>query len=1092
MPGSTVYNIPIVMRIQVLLNVLALEQSLNEIMGRHEILRTRFMMVDGKPMQAVVPSAVVSLSITDLQDRPAEVREPEAQHLMAMEIQRPFNLATGPLFRAVLLRLSDTDHILTLLMHHIISDGWSVGILGQELAKLYQAFVYGRPSPLPELPIQYGDFASWQRGWLQGEVLEAQLGYWRKQLAGAPPLLELATDHPRLAMPSFRGASQSFVLLPPTLKALKNLAREGSATLFMVLLAAFCTLLYRYSNQEDIVVGSPIANRNHIEVEGLIGFFTNTLVLRVRISTKSTFRQLLRQIREVTLGAYAHQDLPFEKLVEELQPARELGHNPLFQVMFTLQNAQTTDAAAASTLAPEKAARSMPDAPAAGGSQPGAVAHITPPVRGSAKFDITLSMTETPQGVASSWEYNTDLFDDSTITQMIRHFGAVLDGVIADPECALSRLPLLSPQERHHLLKERNPPATNRTPASLLHQMFEDQVERTPDRVALVADGNEFTYSALNAACNRLAQRLRGRGVGPEILVSICLERSPQLVIAILAVLKAGGAYVPLDPSYPQGRLADMIENAQARLLITNEQLRRNFARLPLEILYIDDETADRGEPDPPNPHSTAVSENACYVIYTSGSTGRPKGVVVPHRAAVNHMAWMRERWSFGADNVVLHKTSASFDASVWEIFVPLIAGARLVIARPDGHRDPAFLVQTMLRERVTDVQFVPSMLELLLLQPDLARCLRLRRMFLGGEALPRSLIERFMKRNPAEVVNLYGPTEVTIQSTAKTAARGLSAGGITEPIGRPISNIQAYVLDENLEPVPVGVPGQLYLGGVGVARGYVACPGLTAERFIPDPFAGKEGSRLYATGDRVRHLADGDLEFLGRIDNQVKLRGFRIELGEIESILTRHPDVRAAAVIVREDTPDDKRITAYAVPRGQPEISEDIRPFLREYLPEYMMPAAIISLTALPLLPNGKLDPSALPAPTGERAALEQSYMAPSTPLEQLLAQIWIEVLGVERVGVADSFFELGGHSLLATQVLTRLRGVLDIDLPLRQFFEAPTVAGLAAAILRPSEDRRRIEKTAELIVNVSNMSDEDVEVMLRDGPHCQEGETA
>jgi len=1030
-PNSPLYNIASAVRLTGALNVTALEQSLNQIVRRHESLRTTFVAKDGHPVQVIAPELTVPLPVVDLHSLSEAEREAEALQLAIEEAQRPFDLAKGPLLRTTLLRLDEEDHILLLTMHHIISDGWSMGVFVREMGALYEALSQGRPSPLPELPIQYVDFAQWQRKWLQGEELERQLAYWKEQLAGLPPLLELPTDRPRPAVQRYQGAHHSFALSKSLSQALESLSQEEGATLFMTLLAAFQTLLYRYTGQEDICVGTPIANRTRAEIEGLIGFFVNTLVLRTDLSGDPSFRELLRRVREVALGAYAHQDLPFEMLVDELQPARDMSHSPLFQVMFVLQNAPVQALELSElTLSPVETEN------------------------GIAKFDLTLMMEERPEGLQGTVEYNTDLFDAATIERMVGHFQTLLEGIVADPDRPISTLPLLTTAEREQLLVGWNDTEAEYPGDKCVHQWFEAQVEQTPEAIA-VAFGEEeqLTYGELNRRANQLAHYLQKLGVGPETLVGLCVDRSPEMVIGLLGVLKAGGAYLPLDPTYPQERLAFMLEDAGISIILTQSHLldrlgvqRKDVKRNPQSAignrqfticLDTDWEVIAR-EPDT-NPVSAVTPDNLAYVIYTSGSTGRPKGTLLQHRGLSNFAHAYIRRLSLGPGSRLLQFASFSFDASLAEIFTTLLSGATLRLARRDILMSVSDLHRLLREGEITIAILPPSILSVLPTEGLSA----LQTLISAGESCSREIAESWAPGR--RLFNGYGPTEATIGPTLYPI-ESVPEGVASVPIGRPITNTQVYLLDAHLQPVPVGVSGELYIGGVGLARGYLNRPELTAERFIPNPFSDEPGARLYRTGDLARYLPDGNIEFLGRIDHQVKVRGFRIELGEIEAVLRQHPHLQAAVVLAREDTPGDKRLVAYVVPREEPAptISE-LRRFLKETLPEYMVPSAFVYLDALPLTPNGKVDRRALPAPDQTRPELESAYVAPRTREEKILADIWAQVLGVEQVGVHDNFFELGGDSILSIQVIARANQA-GLQLTPRQLFQAPTVAGLAA----------------------------------------------
>ncbi len=838
--SSATYNLPYAGRLAGALNKSALERSVAEIIRRHEALRTSFVEVDDQPVQLIARPAPFEIPLIDLSDLPAAEREAVAQQLVAEEAARPFDLAKSPLLRLRLIRLAERENILTLTIHHIISDGWSMGLFFSELGALYAAYTEDRQSPLAELAIQYADFAAWQRRWLRDETLERQLKYWQAQLAGAPATLELPTDRPRPALQSYRGATESFALSQELSTKLASFSRSESVTLFMTLLAAFNTLLARYSGQKEIVVGTPVAGRNHAEIENLIGFFVNTLVLRTSLDDNPTFRSLVRRVRDVALGAYAHQDMAFEKLVEDLQPARDLSRAPLFQVMFALQNApSTTMEFAGLKLTPLEAQNR------------------------TAKFDLTLYLTTDAASIKGSIEYNTDLFDAATIRRMIGHFQRLLESAIANPETSIFDLPLLAEAEQRQLLVEWNDTEQDYDRHACLHHLFEAQVSRTPDAVALYFDGQQLTYAELNARANQLARHLQTLGVGVESCVALLMHRSIELVVALLAILKAGAAYLPLDPELPEQRIAFMLSDAAAQLLITQAQFATSVAAYHLPVVVADAERSGWARYATANVASPVSAANACYVIYTSGSTGQPKGVVNLHTSLVNRLGWMQRTYPLAAADCVLQKTPVTFDVSGWEFFWPLMVGARLVVAVPGGHRDAAYLVQTIQAQAVTTLHFVPSMLEVFLHAAGVEHCRSLRRVICSGEALTVQLQARFFARlGAAALENLYGPTEAAIDVTSWSCAR---AGAPREvPIGHPLANTQVYVLDEGHRPVAVGVVGELYLGGVGLARGYLKRPDLTAERFVPDPFATAGGRRLYRTGDLARYRADGNAPLRG------------------------------------------------------------------------------------------------------------------------------------------------------------------------------------------------------------------------------------
>ncbi|HEX5751715.1 MAG TPA: amino acid adenylation domain-containing protein, partial [Archangium sp.] len=973
----------------------------------------------GQPVQRIAPDASLPLTLVDLSSLPPSERQAEAHRLAFHSVMRPFDLAHGPLLHASLFKLDERLHILALCMHHIVSDGWSMGIFVREMAALYQAFSSGQPSPLPELPLQYADYAVWQRQWLQGAALEQQLSYWRQQLSGAPASLELPTDKPRPSVQSHSGAHIEVHLSKALSESLKAFCQREGVTPFMALLAAFQLLLSRYSGQDDISVGSPIAGRRHAELEGLIGFFVNTLVLRARLSGVSSFRELLHQVRETTLGAFAHQDIPFEKLVEELRPPRDLSRTPLFQVMFALQNLPTGEL-----------------------QLPGLSLRPVEPESTTARFELSLALNEVPEGFGGTLTYNTDLFDALTAARMMRHFQVLLEAIAARPYTVLRDLPLLPPEERQQVLVEWNDTRTDFPRDATLHSLVRSQALRTPEATALVSESGTLTYRQLSEASTRLALHLRSLGVGPGSLVALCIERSPEMLVSLLAILEAGAAWVPMDPEYPAERLAFMLEDSDATLLVTRSALLQALPATRAQVLRLD--SLDALNALPPAPQGTVLPEpeatSPAYVIYTSGSTGRPKGVQVAHRAAVNHLHWRQREFPMSPQDAFLQKASFSFDISVWEMFAPLLAGARLVLARPGGQRDPEYLVRMVMRHGITHLHFGPAPLSVFLQTPDVERCQSLRFVFCGGEPLTHELHALFLSKLSARLVHQYGPTEACIDSTAWVCPpHPVSA----LPIGRPISNTQAYVVDASLRPVPVGVPGELLIGGEGLALGYLNRPELTSERFITDPFSTTPGARLYRTGDKVRWLADGTLEFLGRLDSQVKLRGFRIELGEVESVLLQHASVRQAVALVREDVPGDRRLVAYVT--GDSPDASSLRAFLQQRLPEYMVPSAFVALEALPLTPNGKLDRKALPAPEASNREHERAFLPPRDELELKVARVFEEVLGVQPVGVRGHFFELGGHSLLAVRLMGRLREVTGRGLPLATLFQAPTVEQLA-----------------------------------------------
>ena len=1021
-PHSPLDSVSAAVRVQGTLDVSALRRSLEAIVIRHQSLRATFVAVDGRPRQIIAESQTVELPVIDLQGLPPSERASAAKRLATEEARRPFDLARGRLWRFRLYRLREAEHVLLVSMHQIVSDDWSMLVLFRELAVLYTALSRGQPSPLPELPIQYGDFAIWQREWLRGEVLEQQLSYWKAQLSGALPVLELPTDRPRPPVQSYR-AARAHRLLPQTVtRGLIGLSHREGATLFMTLLSAFQTLLHRHTGQDDIVVGSPIAGRNRAETEGLIGFLTNTLVLRTDLSGNPTFRELLGRVREVTLGAHAHADLPFAKVVEELQPERNLSHSPLFQVTFRLTNT------------PEKHLE-----------LPGLTIDAFDIETGVSSFDLALEVAETLQGLSCTVTYHRDLFESATIARMLAHFQTLLEAILADPNRPVSDLPLLTEATRRQILVDWNDTAADFPKDACIHELFESQVRRTPDAVAAVFEDEQLTYRELNTRANQLAHHLRTLGVGPETRVGIHMERSLEMVVGILGVLKAGGAYVPLDTAYPKERLVFMIQDTQAPVLLTQARLREAMAESVAHVVCLDADWDTVATHSGANPASGVTARNLAYVIYTSGSTGQPKGVMVEHRALANHMHWVQSAFPLSESDRELQHTPLTFDVSVWEFFAPLLSGARLILARPDGQRDSAYLVEVIAQQRVTSIQVVPSLLRMLVEEPRLSACTTLRRVFCGGEALSVELAQRLFARLDVELYNLYGPTETCIDATCWRCDRGQN----TILIGRPLANTQTYILDPQRQPVPIGMPGELYIGGDGLARGYLNRPDLTAEKFVPNPFGGETCTRLYRTGDLARYRPDGNIEFLGRLDHQVKLRGFRVELGEIEAVLGQHPAVQETVVVAREDSPGDKRLVAYIVPGSDQTLeSGELRSYLKRKLPEYMVPSAFMMLDALPLTPSGKVDRRRLPARDRARSQRKSGYVAPRNVIEERLAKIWEQVLGIEPISVTDNFFDLGGHSLLAVRLFVKIERRLARSLPLASIFEAPTVEQLAAMI--------------------------------------------
>jgi amino acid adenylation domain-containing protein len=1039
-PNNYHYNIPGAMRFKGRLNVRVLEQSVTEIVRRHEALRTTFTTVNATPVQVVSPAPRITFPIVDLCGLPEPEREAEVLRLSGEEARRPFDLSQDLLLRGTILRLAPDDHLLLLNQHHIGTDGWSIDIFYRELAALYDAFKQGQPSPLHDLPIQYADYSVWQREYLQGETLEKLLGYWKTQLAGAPALLELPTDRPRPAAQGIRGAAQNFVVSADEAQKLRDLSQREGATLFMTMLAAFKALLYRYARQTDILVGMPMANRTRPEVEDLIGFFINTVVVRTRLSGEETFREMLRQVRDNCLGAIAHQELPIDRLIEELQLNRDLSYNPLFQVFFNLLFSKPATTFSDLEL-------SLPDVDYT-----------------ASKFDMALELVDTGQEILGWWVYNTDLFEAATISRLVGHFRVMLAGLATDPDTPVRELPLLTDDERQLLLGDwAGAPAAaiaSSSPSDTLlwHELFERQAARTPDAHALSCGPVSYTYSELDAAASALATRLRAIGAGPDSLVALLSERDASLWVWALAVHKAGAGFLPLDPRWPAARLSRVLSDSGAVAVISSPELAAaardalTAAGSTARLLVPSQDSAELPEssglewssvPLRPSPDSLA------YVIYTSGSTGLPKGAMLSHRGLLNHLLAKLDDLQLSPSDIVAQTAPQSFDISIWQAFAPLLCGAHTLVFPDDVAHDPSRLLPAFDSSRVSIAELVPGVLSAALDQlsqadgsaPHLAS---LRWMLLTGEALPPELCRRWLSLYPAaSVLNAYGPTECSDDVTHAPVTTPPPAEARRVPIGRAVRSTRLYVTEPGGDLAPLGVAGELFVGGAGVGRGYLGRPALTAERFVPDPHSGEAGARLYRTGDLVRRLTGGELDYLGRLDTQVKVRGFRIELGEVESVLSAHEAIGEAAVEVRGDA---SGLVAYVVGRGgaAPPPPSELRAWLAERLPDYMVPSGFVALDALPLTSNGKLDRKALPEPA---AGGGETGRAPRTPSEELVAGIWREVLAVERVGAEENFFELGGHSLLATQVMTRLRRAFGVELPLRTLFETPTVEGLARA---------------------------------------------
>jgi len=1051
-PGTPAYNLPEAVRMRGPLDVAALAASLREIARRHEAFRTTFTAEGGRPIQVISRHPRLPLPLVDLGKLPATRREAEARRRCSEAAAASFDLTRGPLTCTLLLRLAEAEQIFLFNIHHIVFDRWSMAVLLRDLGAVYQAFTAGRAPELPEPEFQYVDFAHWQRGWLAGETLESLLAYWRQQLAGPFPMLQLPTDRPRPPVRTANGAKHPVGLPAELSEGLKALGQKHGATAFMTLLAALKALLHRDTGQCDLSVGTFIANRNRSEVEELIGFFVNTLVLRTDLGGNPDFPKLLRKVREVTKGAYAHQDLPFEKLLEELQPEREMSYSPFFQVMLVYQNT-----------------------PEAVVELPGVtVDRLTIAGGVWANFDLTLWLWEAGATIEGYCDYNTDLFDGTTTARLLGHWRTLLQGLVARPESRLSELPLLSPGECHQLLVGWNDTASEYPRDACIHQLFEAQVERTPGAVAVVGGGRKLTYRELNARANFLAHRLRRLGVGPEVCVAILAERSPEVIIGALGVLKAGGFYLPVDATTTKERLATLLAASAAPVLLTEEGLVPELPEHDCELIALDSPAAASGDESERNPPHRARSANLAYLIYTSGSTGIPKGVMVPHGALVNaYRAWEDAYRLRQTGRCHLQMASFSFDVFAGDLVRALCSGAKLVLCPKEILLAPQKLYELMRDQEVDSAEFVPVVVRELMeyLEKNGQTLDFMRLLVVGSDVWFVREYQQLRALGGAQTraINSYGLSETTIDSTFFAHDAAALPIDAHVPIGRPFPGTRLTILDRRLETVPIGVFGELLIAGAGLARGYFDQPATTAEQYIPDPRSDEPGARLYKTGDRARYLADGHVEFLGRVDQQIKIRGFRIEPGEIEAVLGEHPDVTDTVVAPWDDAPGGVRLVAWVVAHPERELTvSELRGFLKQRLPDYMVPAVFMMLESLPLLPNGKVDRRRLPEPDRRRPELEGEYTPPESPIEEELAEIFEQVLGIERIGIDDNFFELGGHSLLVVQVVARIQESFELDLPLRTFFEYPTIAELAV----------RIER--ELIAKVKELDADEIRALL------------
>jgi amino acid adenylation domain-containing protein len=1044
-PGAQAYKLTRALRLRGPLNARALEEALRETVRRQEMLRTTFATKDDQPVQIINPALEVGIQFID-----SAQTEQEARRVAADESARAFDLATGPLLRVALVRLSDEQHYLILTVHQIIADAESLKVLIEELGSGYEALVTGASPVVSPLRMQYEDFVRWQeeQDWTEG------LNYWKELLKAAPPLLEVATDRARPAMPSYEGRSESLQLQAGLSERIKSLSDEAGVTFAATLLAGWQLLLARYSDSDDIVVGVAQRGRRLHGTEKLIGPMSNTLVLRTGLGGNPTFAELMERVKEAFGAAETHAEVQFEKLVEELHPNRNLSYAPVVQVMFDV-------------------AESAPQSQEWGGATFESVQIGSE----STNLDLSLELSVGPE-LNAKLSYNADLFDAQTIRAMLEHYQKVLEQAVEQSGAHLSELTLLTDKERPHVLDLWSQGAEVAVKWQTLPQMFEEQVERSPHDTALVFEGIALSYEELNQRANQLAHYLKDRGVGADTAVGVLMERSVEMVVALYGILKAGGAYLPLDPEYPVERLSWMLDNARSPVLLTQKHLKDKLPETTAKVLCLDSDWAIVAAASTDNPVNDATINNVAYVIHTSGSTGRPKGVMIPHKGICNRLRWMQDTYRLTKDDAVLQKTPFTFDVSVWEFFWPLLTGAKLVVARPGGHRDTAYLARLIAEQKITTLHFVPSMLEIFLNEEGFTKCDSLKRVICSGEALPFELQQRFFEHSNAELHNLYGPTEASVDVTSWECTRASERR--TVPIGSPIANTQIYVLDRHMNPMPARLPGELHIGGVGLARGYANQPALTAEKFIPDPFSHEPGARLYRTGDQVRYAPDGAIEYLGRIDDQVKVRGYRIELGEIEATLAVHPTVREAVVVAREDTPGDKRLVAYVVMQEQSAPTHELRAYLREKLPDYMVPAVFVPLEAIPLSANGKVDRRALPRPDFSRPDAERAFVAPRGPVEEEVAEMWRDLLRIDRISVFDNFFELGGHSLLLIQIASRIQRVFHVELTLRILFNVPTIAEMATTISESQVAEEDPEEIARMIAELKDLSPDELAAFL------------
>jgi amino acid adenylation domain-containing protein len=1062
--GTTAYNLSRAFRLTGFLDRAALAKALQSVVARHDSLRTIFTSIDGEPNQVVLSALDLDLPISDLTDVPAGRREEAALRIAAEEASKLFNLRTGPLLRTQLVCLGPQDHLLVFTIHHIISDGWSMNLLFREMGELYSGFVAGSEPRMSPVNLQYSAFCRWQRATMTDEFLADELDYWKHKLQDANLVLELPTDHCRPAVLGGRGKSFRFDLNHQTNDKLKTLAQSENATPFMALLAAFQVLLSRYTSQDNILIGTPTAGRNDVELENLLGFFVNTLILRADLAPEATFRQMVRQARLNTLDALAHQNTPFEKLVEALEPDRSLNRNPLFQVMFVFQNAPKQKV-----------------------ELPGLVMQEIEFESGVAKFDLTLEIIDLGT-LHCTLEYDSDLFEEATIQRMAGHLATLIEDAVATPGKKISELSLMTSHEVQQLVEWND--TTRQYPRDLsIHAAFEEQVIRTPEKTALIDQDRQISYRELNQLSDRLAQRLLRGGVRPGALVGVSLNRSIEMVVALLGILKTGAAYVPLEPEYPEQRLSFMIQDSRLSVVVTSPDFSDAWRKQKLERFAFDLDSLRAESEETPNRSLAPLPENRMYVMYTSGSTGNPKGVEGTHRASMNRFVWMWDAYPFSKGETCCQKTSLGFVDSIWEIFGPLLCGIPSVIVPNRAVIDPKQLVQVLSQYSVTRIVLVPSLLRAILEAVDdlQSRLPKLTLWSCSGEVLPADLVQRFSRALPnATLLNIYGSSEVAADVTWHQVTK--DDGNRSVPIGRPISNVQIWILDRHLNRVPIGVPGELYVGGDCLALGYLGRAELTSQRFIAHQFEPGTTLRLFKTGDRGRYLQRGEIEYIGRTDNQVKIRGMRVELDEIEAVLATHPAVRDAVVIV--DQSGQPRLTAYIAFRpGLRADAVELRRFLRISLPDQMIPSDCFVADSFPLLPSGKVDRRALKSQSSTSVMRNRGYIPPQTTTEERLAGIWGELLGIDKVSIADNFFELGGHSLMVMRIIARIRKIFEVEVPIRSMFEDPTIKGLAADVEKAIAKGVKVSTPISAFVlaqgrlraQVDKMSREEVAELLR-----------